>query len=119
MLLNLIKALMYTSGITTHPSDVVLCHLTEPELRQLHRRFGHPLARRMYKVLEHTGHKTNLKEITKLTKVCDQCQRHRQAPRRFKFTVRDNHDFNHTVFTNVLTIKGKNVVQIVNNKIAF
>jgi hypothetical protein len=110
MLLNLIKALMYTSGITTHPSDVVLCHLTEPELRQLHRRFGYPLARRIYKVLERAGHKTNLKEITKLIKVYDQCQRHRQAPRRFKFTIQDNYNFNHTVFTNVLTIKGKNVV---------
>jgi hypothetical protein len=110
MLLNLIKALMYTSGITTHPSDVVLCHLTELELRQLHRCFGYPLARQIYKVLERTGYKTNLKEITKLTKFYNQCQRHRQAPRRFKFTIQDDYDFNHMVFTNVLTIKGKNIV---------
>jgi hypothetical protein len=71
MLLNLIKALMYTSGITTHPSDVVLCHLIEPELRQLHCCFSYPLARQMYKVLKRAGYKTNLKEITKLIKVCD------------------------------------------------
>jgi hypothetical protein len=62
---------MYTSGITTHPSDVVLCHLIEPELRQLHCCFSYPLARQIYKVLERAGHKTNIKEITKLTKVCD------------------------------------------------
>jgi hypothetical protein len=71
MLLNLIKALIYTSGITTHLSDVVLCHLTELELRQLHYCFGYPLARQMYKVLKRTGYKTNLKEITKLIKFCD------------------------------------------------
>jgi hypothetical protein len=71
MLLNLIKALIYTSGITTYPSDVVLCYLIELELRQLHRRFGYPLARRIYKVLKRIGYKTNLKEIIKLIKVCD------------------------------------------------
>jgi hypothetical protein len=71
MLLNPIKALMYTSGITTYLSNVVLCHLIELELRQLHCRFGYPLARQMYKVLKRVGYKTNLKEITKLTKFCD------------------------------------------------
>jgi hypothetical protein len=119
MLLNPIKALTYANGITTHPSNVVSCHLTEPELRQLHRRFGHPSARRMHKVLERAGHETNLEEITKLTKFCDQCQRHGRAPGRFKFTVRDDHDFNHTVFTDVLTIEGKNVIQIVDEGTAF
>jgi hypothetical protein len=71
MLLNLIKALMYTSGITTHLSDVVLCHLIELKLRQLHCCFSYPLARQIYKVLKRIGYKTNLKEITKLIKVYD------------------------------------------------
>jgi hypothetical protein len=32
----------------------VVCHLTEPELRQLYRRFGHPSVRRLSKLLERT-----------------------------------------------------------------
>ena len=37
------------------PDDCIpeaVCHLTEPELRQLHRRFGHPSVRRLSKLLE-------------------------------------------------------------------
>jgi hypothetical protein len=59
---------MYTSGITTYLSNIVLCHLIELELRQLHRRFGYPLARQIYKVLKRISYKTNLKEIIKLIK---------------------------------------------------
>ena len=35
---------------------IAFCHLTETELRQLHRRFGHPSVRRLAKVLQRLGH---------------------------------------------------------------
>ena len=51
--------------------DTVVHYLTETELRQLHRRFGHPAADRMYKVLEKAGYNDVNKEvITKINKLC-------------------------------------------------
>ena len=51
--------------------SVTWCHLTETELRQLHRRFGHPAADRLYKVLTRAGYDDIDKTIiTKLTKFC-------------------------------------------------
>ena len=44
------------------------CFLTDTELRQLHRRFGHPSAGKLQKVLERAGHETNKKNIDHLTK---------------------------------------------------
>jgi len=43
-------------------------HLTESELRQLHRRFGHPSVRRLARVLERAGHEVDTKYIQHLTK---------------------------------------------------
>ncbi|KAI0991241.1 hypothetical protein K3495_g16946, partial [Podosphaera aphanis] len=36
---------------------LAFCHLTEVELRQLHRRFGHPSVHRLSRVLKRAGHK--------------------------------------------------------------
>ena len=33
-----------------------ISYLTEPELRQLHRRFGHPTVERLSRLLQQTGH---------------------------------------------------------------
>jgi hypothetical protein len=37
-------------------STIIYCHLTEIELRQLHRRFGHSAADRLYKILNRAGY---------------------------------------------------------------
>jgi hypothetical protein len=52
-------------------STIIYCHLTETELRQLHRRFGHPAADRLYKVLNRVGY-DNIDEtiIAKINKYC-------------------------------------------------
>ena len=119
MLLDQVKALTYTNqGIDTS-NDIVTCNFTETELRQLHRRFGHPSTRRMHKVLERAGHETNFEELAKLTRFWEQCQTHGRAPGRFKFTLRDDRDFNHTVFVDVLAIDGKNVLQVIDEATAF
>ena len=47
------------------------CYLTEVELRRLHRRFSHPLAARLYRILERSGRDTDKKIINRLTEVCD------------------------------------------------
>src|SRR6266568_8258316 len=40
----------------THSFDQNPCYLTTTELRRLHRRFGHPSADKLHKVLERSGH---------------------------------------------------------------
>jgi hypothetical protein len=49
---------------------VAWSHLTESELRQLHRQFGHLLVQRLVQVLQRAGHKTDTKYIKYLTKYC-------------------------------------------------
>src|SRR2546423_656537 len=43
-------------------------HLTESELRQLHRRFGHPSIQRLYNILSKSGHEVEFGMIEHLTK---------------------------------------------------
>jgi hypothetical protein len=76
MLLDQVKALTYTNQSIDTSNDIVTCYFTETELRQLHRRVGHPSARRMHKVLERAGHETNFEELAKLTRFCERCQTH-------------------------------------------
>jgi transposase InsO family protein len=84
-------------------------YLSEPELRQLHRRFGHPSVRRFIDLLHHSSHDTNRQAIERLTRRCTTCQKNGASPRRFKFTLRDpDMQFNHTIVVDIfyLTANG-------------
>ena len=91
------------------------CELTEPELRQLHRRFGHPSALRLKNILERAEYSTvDRNIIDQITKYCEHCQRHSQAPHRFRFTLRDDElRFNNSIIVDVFYINGKPVLHIV------
>src|SRR5579862_9447689 len=100
--------------------SVAWCHLTETELRQLHRRFGHPAAERLYRLLARAGHEDVDKAIiTKLTKFCHQCQMHGSNPGRFKFTLRDDIEFNYQVLVDVMFLNEKPVLHIVDTATSF
>ena len=71
--------------------SIAWSHLTESELRQLHRRFGHPSVQRLHKVLQRAGHNVKSSAIKELTKKCHQCQMNAKAPSRFKFTLREDY----------------------------
>ena len=45
-------------------------YLTETELRQLHRRFGHPSVRRLMRILQRAGHEVEQEAIEYLTQYC-------------------------------------------------
>jgi hypothetical protein len=49
------------------------CYITEPELRQLHRRFRHPSIARFAIVLERAGQEFDYKTVKRLTKFCHHC----------------------------------------------
>jgi hypothetical protein len=50
------------------------CYLTSTEIHRLHRRFGHPSAEKLYRVLERSRHDdVDKKAIDHLTKYCSFC----------------------------------------------
>lgn len=84
-------------------------HFTTSELQRLHRRFGHPAANKLAKVLTRTGidetpahtHKV----LHDIGKRCTPCQQNAQEPRRFKFRLKHNVEFNHTVYIDIFYIQ--------------
>ncbi|KAF1936186.1 hypothetical protein EJ02DRAFT_438705 [Clathrospora elynae] len=66
--------------------------LTETELQRLHRRFGHPAVERLIRLLKQAGHDDDMDEQTlrEIQKLCHHCQAHDPAPRRFKFSLKDD-----------------------------
>ena len=100
--------------------SIAWCHLTETELRQLHRRFGHPAADRLHRVLTRAGYEDVEKvTIDKLTKFCHQCQMHSTAPGRFKFTLNDDMEFNFQILVDIMFIDGKPILHVIDAATSF
>ena len=93
--------------------------MTESELRQLHRRFGHPSVHRLLRVLQRAGHGVEVKAIGHLTKYCHHCQMNQKSPGRFKFTLKDDYDFNFSIIIDVMYLNGKPVLQVVDSSTSF
>ena len=94
-------------------------HLTETELRQLHRRFGHPSVQRLVTVLQRAGHEVDSEILKAVTKYCGQCQMHEKAPRRFKFTLKGDHEFNYSVYVDIMYLDGKPALHVIDSATAF
>jgi hypothetical protein len=99
--------------------SVAWSHLTESELRQLHRRFGHPSVHRLIRVLQRAGHEVETKVIKHLTKYCHHCQMNQKSPGRFRFTLKDDYEFNYSIVIDVLYLSGKPVLQVVDSSTSF
>jgi len=89
------------------------CYLTSTEIHRLHRRFGHPSAEKLYRVLERSGHNVDKQAIDHLTKYCSFCQKYGRSLGRFKFTLREDLDFNHSVYVDIIYINGSPVLYII------
>ena len=99
---------------------VTHCHLTDAEMHQLHRRFGHPSVRRLFDLLQRAGlEDIDIKSVEELTKFCKQCQLHAKSPGRFKFTLKDDCDFNYSVFIDVFYLESKPVLHVVDEATSF
>ena len=94
-------------------------HFTETELRQLHRRLGHPASQRLITALQRAGHEVDNEFVKHLTKVCHQCQIHGKSPGRFKFTLTDDHEFNHTIYVDIFHLEDGPVLHVVDSATAF
>ncbi|KAM4068034.1 cwf18 domain containing protein [Hirsutella rhossiliensis] len=73
--------------------------LTETEIRTLHRRFGHPAVPRLHHLLKQAGH----------------------TPRRFKFTLNDDQEFNYEIIVDVMHLgtPQRPVLHVVDSATAF
>ncbi|KAF1357346.1 hypothetical protein EJ07DRAFT_128601, partial [Lizonia empirigonia] len=97
-------------------------HLTEAELTQLHRRFGHPAAARLHRILSEAGHEDIPKiTIENINKFCHQCQIvGGRRPGRFKFTLRDKDlDFNSRLIVDVMNLDKRPVLHAVDEATGF
>ena len=100
--------------------ELATVFLTETELRRLHRRFGHPAVARLAKLLKHASHNDfEEKTLEEITKFCHHCQLHSSAPRRFKFTLKDDHHFNYEILVDVMYLSSKPVLHVVDSLTAF
>ena len=107
-------------NIIQHSIDDGECLLTEVELRRIHRRFGHPSARKFYKVLKRSGHDEDFEAIKQLTKFCHHCQLHGKSPGRFRFSLPDkDYNFNHSVLVDVLYIDRDPILHVVDDSTCF
>lgn len=110
-----------TYSLVSESFDINPCYLTEGELRQLHRRFGHPSVRRLETVLNRAGHDVDPRVLRHLTKYCDACQRNGRSPGRFSFTIKDdvNCNFNFNIIVDILYVTSKPVLHIVDEATRF
>lgn len=97
----------------------VICFLTDQEIRQLHRRFGHPSVNRFYKVLQRAGKDVKHSTLERLTKFCRECQLHGGTPQRHKFVLRKDAEFNHTIYVDVVTLEDGPVMHVVDEATGF
>ena len=95
------------------------CYLTEGEIRHLHRRFGHPSPRKLQSVLKNSGHEMNKAMLERLTKFCTFCQRHGRSPGRFKFTLREEVNFNFSIIVNIMYIDNSPILHVIDEGTKF
>lgn len=100
--------------------SVAWCNLTEPELRQLHRRFGHPSVRKLSDLLNRIDEDFDPKVIAEINRLCHQCQLHQRGPQRFKFNLRDDHiEFNAEIIVDIFYLNGRPVLHVIDSATSF
>lgn len=97
--------------------------LTTVELRRLLRRFGHPSTETLMNILNRAGIEdigpNTRRTLADIQRTCVPCQTYAQKPRRFKFTLQDDKDFNHTVYADIFYINSKPILHVVDEATYF
>ena len=100
------------------------CLFTVPELRRLHRRFGHPSTQKLVDFLQRCdpeqidpAAKSALEEISAS---CSQCQHGARRPVRFRVSIpSDMFEFNREVIVDLFTINGRTAISFVDRDTRF
>ena len=109
----------FLSTYFTESFDLNPCYLTDVELKRLHRRFGHPSVERLARILDRSGHEVDSKTLKHLTQYCHHCQKHGKSPGRFRFTLREDVDFNYSIVVDIMYIDGLPLLHIVDEGTRF
>lgn len=89
---------------------------TYAELKRLHKRFGHSHSDKLLNLLkgfELENIDADTRAILEdITRRCNPCQTYAQAPRRFKFALREDKDFDRSVFLDIFCIDSEPIMHI-------
>ncbi len=96
-----------------------LCYLTDVELRQLHRRFDHSFILKLHDLLERFDHEVEKTVLKNLTKFCTFCQKYAKSSERFKFTLKNDVNFNYSVIVDVMYIENHLILHVVDDATNF
>ena len=91
---------------------------TYQELRNIHRRMGHPTAKRLMELLKKHPDADSLGPNTRamlqrIVNSCKACQLLAKAPQRFRFTLHDESRFNHVVLVDIFKLSDGNVLHVI------
>lgn len=67
----------------------------------------------LYQLLKRLGYIIKLQALKYLPKYYEQCQKHGRLPSYFVFTLKDDIDFNYNVIINIIYIKNKPVLHLI------
>lgn len=134
-LLNLDNVLVHrNSGETTkitrvngHPylqrNTEITSYFTFPEIKRIHRRFGHSHVDKPInglKRLEISTIKTETRKmLDKIERSCAACQANEQRLPRLEVTIREDFDFNHNIYVEILNIERKPEFHVVDEETRF
>jgi hypothetical protein len=99
--------------------DLNSCYLIETELRQLHRRFDHSSIKKLHDLLERADHEVKKPVLEKLIKFCTFCQKYAKSSGRFKFTLRDDVNFNYSVIVDVMYVENSLILHVIDEATRF
>lgn len=97
---------------------------TTPELKRLHRRFGHPSTEKLIQFLERCDadqiDSQTSKTLEQIAKSCNGCQRSSKAPVRFRVSIpSDMFEFNREVIVDLFTINKRTAISFVDRDTRF
>ncbi len=99
--------------------DLNFCYLIETELRQLHRRFDRLSIKKLYDLLKRANHKVKKSVLEKLIKLCTFCQKYVEFSERFKFTLRNDVNFNYSVVVDVMYVENSSILHVIDEATRF
>ena len=109
----------------TH-EETAACHLTEVELRRLHRRFGHPSVQKLTNLLKCANPQDQLgtqeaQAIQQITQRCHACQMKAPAPGRFRFRLKNSDEqiFNFEIIIDIFHLESRPILHIIDEATSF
>jgi hypothetical protein len=74
---------------------------------------------KLHDLLERFDHEIKKSALKKLTKFCTFCQKHAKFSERFKFTLKDEVNFNYSVIVDVMYIENHFILHVVDDATRF